>query len=58
MKNGWSLLALSFICGILGFFAFFALAGCINEAAVEIFAPMGGIIGFISPSIVYFGNRM
>jgi hypothetical protein len=51
MKNGWALLIYSLVCGFLGFYIF--------TASLNIyFGSMAAVVGFISPSIVYFGNRI
>ena len=58
MKNGWSLLALSFVCGLIAFFVFITFGDGIGGGVLgEYLGQIGAIIGFLSPSIVYFGNR-
>ena len=58
MKNGWILLIISMFCGILGFLTFALFGGQINAVAADLYAPIGAVVGFIAPSIVYFGNRV
>lgn len=58
MKKGWTLLICSLICGVIGFVILGGLGGTINPEAADLYAPLGGVIGFLSPPIVYFGNRV
>lgn len=52
VKRGWVLLAVCFMCGFVSFFIFSTWANDVFWGALAAF------VGFISPPIVYFGNRI
>lgn len=52
VKQGWVLLAVCFMCGFVSFFIFSTWANDVFWGALAAF------VGFISPPIVYFGNRI
>ena len=58
MKNGWLLLIESLICGCIAFFIFVTIGDQLGGNAGNYVGLIAAIVGFISPSIVYFGNRI
>lgn len=52
VKQGWVLLAVCFMCSFAGFFIFTTLSN------YEFWGELAAFVGFISPPIVYFGNRI
>ena len=58
MKNGWLLLLASIAACIAGDILLGVLGDLINPEASDWYGSIGAIIGFIAPSIVYFGNKL
>ena len=59
MKNGWVLLIESLVCGLIAFFVFITFGDGIGGGVLgDYLGQIGAIVGFLSPSIVYFGNRV
>ena len=57
-KAGWYLLAGSLICAFFCDIFFGLIGGAIGTEAEDWYSSIGCIIGFIAPSIVYFGNKI
>ncbi len=55
-KTGWVLLGVSVISAMMGSFLLGLFGNTISAEAVDWYSQEGAIIGFITPSIVFFGN--
>ncbi len=57
-NKGWLLLIASIIVSFVGDVIFSCIGGTISAEAADLYSVVGAICGFMTPSIVYFGNRI